>query len=103
MSFKHKKPITNCKKCGEIVNIMNTSYVQGLITRIKTQKENYALQSHAMRKLHLCKNGTIQALHKKIGLMLDMMNEDQIEKFKKINKSCDEEVKQWKRKLYNKK
>ena len=91
---------TKCPHCKKVVNIKNSKYVQRLITQLKTIKEQYAMAIKNSHNVHLSKNGEIQSLHKKIGLMLELMNEEQIKKFREINKPCREEVKRWEKRLF---
>ena len=91
--------LTKCPHCKGIVDIKNSTYVSKLVTQLKTLREEYSLAIKNNHKIHTCKNGVIQSLHKKIGLIIKLMDENQIEEFKKINKSCRDELKHWKRKF----
>jgi len=86
-------PSTKCKKCGEIINIKETDDFNNLVVQHKTAKENLKLITLSKNKLHKCKNGQIQVLHRIIGELYKVMTTEQIEKLKGTNQRMREELK----------
>lgn len=95
--FEQGKVMT-CPECKKVVSIGNCSWAERIITTLRTMRDiNKSLSTNLM-DTRMIKNGTIQKMHKLVGQLLDLMDEDQLKEAKKINQIMRDEIKMWEKK-----
>jgi len=87
--------VMKCPNCKKVVSISNCKWAERILTLLKTVREINENLSITLMNTRMSKNGTIQRLHKLVGQLLDLMDEDQRKKAKKINQVMRDEIKKW--------
>lgn len=87
--------VMKCPKCGEVVSISNCKWAERVLTILRTIRDINKDLSTTLINSRMSKNGTIQKLHKLVGQLLELMDEDQLKKAKKINQVMRDEIKKW--------
>lgn len=84
MSEDKNFPSATCLHCGKVTNISFSHSHRQLVSKNKTLSElNKTCQKTLHRWMNI-KNGQIQAMHKIISQLINLMNDGQKEKAKKI-------------------
>ena len=84
-----------CPKCNEVVSISECRWVEGILTTLRTLRDINKEHLITTMNIRMSKNGTIQKMHKLIGQLLELMDNGQLEKAKKINQTMRDEIKKW--------
>jgi hypothetical protein len=84
---------TNCKKCGEIIDVGMSGVVQRMTVQNKALKEENKILRESLRTNRLQKVGQIQVMHKTIKRLLDLMTKEQKENAYKISRQMANEMK----------
>ena len=84
-----------CPKCNEVVSIGECKWVERILTTLRTLKDINKDLSITIRNVRMSKNGIIQKLHKQVGQLLELMNEEQLKEAKEINQAMRDEIKKW--------
>jgi len=87
--------VMKCPKCNKVISIGGCKWVERVLTTLKTIKEINNDLSKKLVDVRISKNGVIQKMHKLVGQLLDLMNEDQLKEAKKINQVMKDEIKKW--------
>lgn len=84
-----------CPKCKEVVSVAKCKWAERVLTILKTVREMNKLSTTTLMNVRMSKNGTIQRMHKQIGQLCDLMNEEQLKKAREINQAMRDEIKKW--------
>jgi len=84
-----------CPECKKVVSISKCNWVERILTTLRTIRDINKDLSITLRNTRMSKNGTIQKMHKLVGQLLELMDEDQLKKAKDINKVMKDEIKKW--------
>lgn len=87
-----------CPKCNEVISISNSRWAERVLTILRTIRDINKDLSKKLIDVRMSKNGVIQKLHKQVGQLLELMNENQLEKAKEINQVMRDEIKMWEKK-----
>ncbi len=87
--------VMTCPECKKVVSIGNCSWVERNLTILKTIRDTNKSLSNDLINIRMSKNGIIQKMHKLVGQLLELMNEEQLKKAKKINQVMKDEIKKW--------
>jgi len=90
-----EKILINCPHCKGLVDIKKSSVFDRFVVKLKTLREELRLIRKHQGFIHQGKNGTIQSLHKIIGVALDTMTEEQRKEFKLKSQYLKDEVRMW--------
>lgn len=90
--------VMKCPNCKKVVPISDCKWAERILTILKTVREWNENISITLRNVRMNKNGTIQRMHKLIGQLLRLMNEDQLKEAKEINQVMKDEIKMWEKK-----
>lgn len=90
--------VMTCPECKKVVSISNCSWAERIITTLKTIQDMNKSLSINLMNTRMVKNGTIQKMHKLVGQLLNLMEEDQLKKAKEINQLMKDEIKMWEKK-----
>jgi hypothetical protein len=90
--FDKRMHQTDCKKCGEIIDISMSGVVQRMIVQNKALKEENNTLSKSLRDNRLQKIGQIQVMHKTIKRLLDLLPREQKEIAYKISRQMANEL-----------
>ena len=91
--------VMKCPNCKEVVSIRDCKWVDRVSTTLKTIKELNSILSKKIVNVSMSKNGTIQKMHKLVGQLFDLMDDDQLKKAKEINLVMKEEIKRWEKEI----
>ncbi len=91
--LKQNYPSATCQHCGKVTDIQKSHSYRALVTQNKVLKGELKLHIENNHKILLVKNGQIQAMHKAIFQMRELMTSEQLEKAKKISQWLREELK----------
>ena len=97
--YKKKFMVATCKHCGKVTNISESKDVKALVVHHTTLKEEIRLREGNLKRLHMVKNGQVQALHSMIGKLWDLLNPTQRSMAMKLNQSFRDEVNKLKKNL----
>jgi len=92
--FKQGKTMT-CPECKKVVSIGECKWSEGILTTLRTIRDINRDLSITLMNVRMSKNGVIQRMHKLVGQLLELMNEEQLIKAKKINQEMRDEIKKW--------
>jgi len=84
-----------CPECKKVVSIENCKWAERILTTLKTIRDINKDLSINLMNTRMMKNGVIQKMHKLVGQLLELMNEEQIEEAKKINQVMRDEIKKF--------
>ena len=91
--FNKKFFVATCQHCGKSTNISMSKDVNAMVVQNRTLKEVVRLKENNLRRVHAAKNGQIQAMHKMIGQIMELLTPEQKEKVKKLNQPIKDEIK----------
>lgn len=84
-----------CPECKKVISIGNCKWSERILTTLRTLRDINKGLSITLMNVRMSKNGVIQKLHKQVGQLLELMNDEQLEKAKKINQAMRDEIKKW--------
>jgi len=84
-----------CPECKKVVSIGECRWSENILTILKTIRDINKDLSITLMNVRMSKNGIIQKLHKQVGQLLELMNEEQLKEAKKINQAMRDEIKKW--------
>ncbi len=84
-----------CPECNKVVPIDNCRWIEGVLTTLRTFRDMNKEHSINLMNIRMSKNGIIQKMHKLVGQLLELMDEDQLKKAKEINQVMRDEIKTW--------
>ena len=84
-----------CPECKKVVTIGNCKWAERILTTLKTIRDINKDLAINLRNTRMAKNGVIQKMHKLVGQLLELMDEEQLKKAKKINQAMKDEIKKW--------
>ena len=84
-----------CPECNKVVPISNCKWASGILTTLRTIRDMNKDLSTNLMNVRMSKNGVIQKMHKLVGQLLELMNDEQLVKAKKINQEMKDEIKKW--------
>ncbi len=84
-----------CPECKKVISISECRWVEGILTTLRTLRDVNKENSTKIMNVRMSKNGIIQKLHKQVGQLLELMNEEQRKKAKEINQAMRDENKKW--------
>lgn len=77
-------PSAICQHCGEVTNISFSHCYRQLVAKNKTLSELNSLYLKTLHKRLNVKNGQIQAMHKTVAQLINLLDENQEAQAKKI-------------------
>jgi len=87
--------VMECPNCKKVVTISDCKWAERILTILRTSRDIQEHLSVTLYNVRMSKNGTIQRLHKLVGQLLELMDEKQLKKAKKINQIMRDEIKKW--------
>ena len=87
--------VMKCPECEKVISIRGCRWAEGLLTTLRTLRDINKEHLTDLMNVRMSKNGVIQKLHKQVGQLLELMDEEQLEKAKKINQAIRDEIKKW--------
>jgi len=84
-----------CPECKKVVSIGECRWSENILTTLRTIRDINKDLSIQLMNTRMSKNGTIQKMHKLVGQLLELMNEEQLKKSKEINQVMRDEIKKW--------
>ena len=92
--FEQGKTMT-CPECKKVVSIGNCKWAERILTILKTIRDMNKNLNVQLLNVQMNKNGIIQRMHKLVGQLLELMNDEQLIKAKEINQEMKDEIKKW--------
>jgi len=87
--------IMKCPECNKVISISECKWVEKHLTLLKTLRDINKDSSITLLNVRMSKNGVIQKMHKLVGQLLELMNDEQRKKAKEINQEMRDEIKKW--------
>lgn len=87
--------VMKCPGCNKVVSISNSRWADGMVTTLRTLRDINKDTSTKLMNTRMIKNGVIQSMHKLVGQLLELMNEEQRKQAKEINQAMKDEIKKW--------
>lgn len=100
--LKKNFPCATCLHCGKITDIQLSGDYRSLVSLNKTYCEKLRLEHINQGRIHRCKNSEVQALHKVIAQLRNLMTPEQIEQAKKIHQFMRDELKKAEKEMFKK-
>ena len=95
-------PSATCQHCGKVTNIQFSNNWRQIVSKYKSASEMNKFKEVQIRKILVMKNGQIQAMHKIIAKILELLNNKQKEKVKKISQEMRDELKKFEKEALGK-
>lgn len=86
-------PSAKCLHCGEVTDIQLSSCYRQLVSKNKTLSELNKIKNDNFHKWMNIKNGQIQVMHKMVGQLINLLDENQKIKAKKITQEMRDLIK----------
>lgn len=87
--------VMTCLECKKVVTIGDCKWAERILTILRTIRDINKDLSITLTNVRMSKNGIIQRMHKLVGQLLELMNDEQLIKAKKINQEMRDEIKKW--------
>ena len=84
-----------CPECKKVVSISECTWAERMLTIQRTLRDINKGLSKELLDVRMSKNGIIQKLHKQVGQLLELMDDEQLIKAKKINQEMRDEIKKY--------
>ena len=84
-----------CPECKKVISISECTWAERMLTIQRTLRDINKGLSKQLLDVRMNKNGIIQRMYKLVGQLLELMNDEQLIKAKKINQEMRDEIKKW--------
>lgn len=86
-------PSATCQKCGEVTDIQLSSCYRQLVSKNKTLTELNGTNIKTLHRWMNIKNGQIQAMHKIVAQLINLLDDEQKEEAKKLTQEMRDLIK----------